>query len=347
MMIENYPNDRRHHCESGILVNMLRYYGFNISEPMAFGIGGGIYVLYFPLLRLKDSTLLVLRSRPNLVIRHFVKRMGIGYHEMTFGNDYDKAEKALDELVAKGIPVGVRANILGLKYLNDLGFDLDYNGHQMTVIGKEGTQYIVSDIEMHLPDEFFRVDEDIMRSIRFRPGIAAPHGCMFYLDPLPANYAEKVDIRSAAIAGLKEACRNMVSTPMPWFGYRGIHYFANDLRRWPKKYTEKKIDFNLLHYYRLIEHAGTGGAGYRYIYSDFLLEAAKLFESQVLEDSAAVFSTAADQWRQFTIGCNHYLNRAGITMNELADMVDEAGNCEEKTFKTIKKEFLSKTHTTQ
>ncbi|MCR5038582.1 MAG: BtrH N-terminal domain-containing protein [Bacteroidales bacterium] len=161
-MIENYPNGRRHHCESGTLVNMMEYYGYKISEPMAFGIGSGIYLMYFPLLRLKDSTLLVMRSRPSYIIRRFVKRMNVGYHEMTFGNDSIKAEKALDELVAKGIPVGVRANILGLKYLNDLGFDLDYNGHQMTVIGKEGTQYIVSDTETLLPDEYFKVDEAII-----------------------------------------------------------------------------------------------------------------------------------------------------------------------------------------
>ena len=110
---------------------------------MAFGIGGGIYFLYFPLLRLKDSVLVVMRSRPGFIIRNFVKRMGVGYHEQTFGNDVDKAQQALDDLIAKGVPVGVGVNILGLKYLNDLGFDLDYNGHHMTVIGKEGSQYIV------------------------------------------------------------------------------------------------------------------------------------------------------------------------------------------------------------
>ena len=340
MMIENYPNGRRHHCESGTLVNMMEYYGYKISEPMAFGIGSGIYLMYFPLLRLKESTLLVMRSRPSCIIRHFAKRMNVGYHEMTFGNDSLKAEKALDELVAKGIPVGVRANILGLKYLNDLGFDLDYNGHQMTVIGKEGTQYIVSDTEPLLPDEYFKVDEAIMRSIRFRPGIAAPHGCMFYFDPLPADYAEKVDVRAATVKGLKEACQNMVSIPMPWFGYKGIHFFANDLRKWPKKYTEEKIDFVLLHYYRLIEQAGTGGAGYRFIYADFLKEAATLFQSAALDESAGLMRKAADTWRVFTVDCNRHINKAGITLNEMADVVDDIGDLEHDTFANIKKKFL-------
>jgi len=339
-MIQNYPNDRRNHCESGTLANMMKYYGYEISEPMAFGIGGGIYFLYFPLLRLKDSVLVVMRSRPGFIIRNFVKRMGVGYHEQTFGNDVDKAQQALDDLIAKGVPVGVGVNILGLKYLNDLGFDLDYNGHHMTVIGKEGSQYIVCDTEMHLPDEFFRVEEVVLRSVRFRSGISAPHGRMFYFDPLPADYSEKVDLKSAVIEGLKEACFNMVTIPMPWFGYKGIHYFANDLRKWPKKYSEEKIGFILFHYYKLIETAGTGGSGYRYIYSNFLNEAATLLQDEVIADSAATLLKAADSWREFTLGSSHYIKHSGVTVNELADILDEISGLERDTFVNLKKNFL-------
>ena len=340
-MIENYPNERKMHCETGVMSNMMQYYSYDISEQMVFGIGGGLYFMYFPWLRLKDSVLIVMRSRPTDIIRHFVNRMGIGYHEMSFGNNVLKAEKALDELVAKNIPTGLTVNILGLKYLTDLGLDLDYNGHHITVLGKEGTQYIVADVDEHLPNnDLFKVDETVLRQIRFRPGISAPHGRMFYIDRLPADFAEKTDLKRAVIGGLKESCKNMISIPFPYFGYKGIHYFANDLRKWKGKYTEDKIDFILHHYYKLIEHAGTGGAGYRYIYADFLKEAAGLFQSQVLEDCAATFTTAADMWRKFTVGCNRYINKSGITMNELADAIDEAGNYEFETFRKIKNDFL-------
>ena len=127
---------------------------------------------------------------------------------------------------------------------------------------------------------------------------------------------------------------------MPWFGYKGIHYFANDIRKWPKKNTEEKIDFVLLHYYRLIEQAGTGGAGYRYIYADFLKEAATLFQSAALAESADLMRKAADTWRVFTVDCNRHINKAGITLNEMADVVDEIGDLERDTFVNIKKNFL-------
>ena len=340
-MIDNYPNQRRMHCESGVMVNLLEYYGYKISEPMVFGIGGGIYFLYFPWLKVQNFTLVVMRTKPTEVIRHFTQRMNIGYHEQSFGNDSIKAEKALDDLLAKDVPTGLVVNLIGLKYLNDIGFDLDYNGHHIVVVGKEGSKYIIADMDEKLPnDDLVTLDESYMRQVRFRGGISAPHGRMFYIDPLPSDFGDHVDLKPAIIMGLKEACRNMISIPFTFFGPKGMHYFAKDLRKWEKKYSQEHIDYTLLWYYRILEQAGTGGAGYRYMYADFLKEAAGFFNSQVLGDCAANYVAAADTWRKFSVGCNHYINRTNVTMNELADIVDEAAQYEFQTFKKLKKDFL-------
>lgn len=344
-MIENYPNERRLHCETGVLVNMMQYYGCEISEPMVFGIGGGMYFLYFPWMKLYGFVLPVMRSKPTNILRHIAPRIHLGYHETSYGNDKERAAKELDELIAKNVPVGLVVNVLGLKYLNDLGFDLDYNGHHIVVVGKEGSQYIIADTDFKLPDDnYVTLDEARMPLVRFRDGISAPHGRMFYIDPLPANYAETIDLKPGIIGGLKETCRNMLSVPMPWFGTKGIHFMANDVRKWEKKHTPELIDLSLLWYYRIIEQAGTGGAGYRYMYADFLKESAELFQSEALADSSDIMCKSADCWREFTVGCDHYIKRTGVTLNELADIIDEAGRYEEQTFKTIRKGFLNNKH---
>lgn len=336
-MIENYPNKRRMHCETGVLVNLLEYYGYNISEPMVFGIGGGMYFLYFPWMKLMDFVLPVFRSKPTNILRHLAPRMHLGYHEKSYGNDKERAAKELDEMIAKGIPVGLVVNLIGLKYLNDIGFELDYNGHHIVVVGKEDSKYIIADMDDKLPnDDLVTLDEARMPLVRFRSGISAPHGRMFYIDPLPANYAETVDLKPAIIGGLKESCRIMANVPLPWFGSKGIHFMANDIRKWNKKYTPNHIDFTLLWYYRLIEQAGTGGAGYRYMYADFLKESADIFQSELLADSSDIMRKAADNWRRFTVNCNRYLNKSGVTLNEMADIVDEASVCEKQAFEKIK-----------
>lgn len=342
-MIENFPNQRRMHCETGTLVNLMEYYGFKISEPMAFGIGSGLYFMYFPWLKVQDFILVVMRTRPTAIIRSFAKRMHLGFHEQSFGNNVEKATKALDDLVAKNIPVGLASNLFGLKYLSNIGFELDYNGHHYVVVGKEGSRYVIADTNETIPnDDYVYLEETYLRYSRFRPGISAPHGWMFHIDPLPEDYSAKIDLKPAIIDGMKETCKNMMSRKLKFFGVKGIHYLANDTRKWPRKYTQKEIDNQLLWDYRILERAGTGGSGYRYIYADFLKEAAALFQNEVLEDSGRLFTNAADCWRQFTVGCNRYISRKNITLNELADAIDEAGNYEYKAFKQLKEGFLKK-----
>ena len=38
------------HCESGVTTNLLRHAGMEMTEPMAFGIGAGIFFGHIPFL---------------------------------------------------------------------------------------------------------------------------------------------------------------------------------------------------------------------------------------------------------------------------------------------------------
>lgn len=340
-MIENYPNQRRMHCETGVLVNMLQYHGLEISEPMAFGIGGGLYFMYFSWFKVEDFVLLVLRTKPATILRHFSSRMHLDYHEVSFGNDKAKAQKALDDLIDQGVPVGLTVNMKGLKYLNDLGAILDFNGHNLTVIGKENGQYIIADVDHQLPnDDYVYLDETRMQAVRFMPGPSAPHGRLYYFGVLPKDFSDKTLMKQAIVKGIKETYRNMMNIPMPFFGCRGFHYLAKDMRKWEGKFSQEYVDHVLYWYYKFVEMTGTGGAGYRYIYADFLKESADIFQSEVLADCSQFMRGSADSLRRFSVGCNRYMNRSGVTLNELADAIDEAGNCEQKTFTKLKKDFL-------
>ena len=109
-----------------------------------------------------------------------------------------------------------------------------------------------------------------------------------------------------------------------------------------KKYTREQIEDALYNYYRLLERAGTGGSGYRYLYSRFLSQCAELFQDETLAVSAENLVKAADQWRTFSLNVLHYKKKMDITLNEMADVLDEAGNYEYLTYSNIKKNFLKK-----
>ena len=48
------------HCESGVTRNLLNYHHHKISEPMAFGIGAGLFFSYLPFLKMQHAPTLSL-----------------------------------------------------------------------------------------------------------------------------------------------------------------------------------------------------------------------------------------------------------------------------------------------
>ena len=156
MAIENYPNQRE-----------------GMSETMAFGIGSGFNFVYSPFLRMRGVKLPMFRIRPGLIAKNYCERMGIGFHYEEFGNRVNKSMKALDELVDKQIPVGLVVNVARLHYFSPVVNESNFNGHVLTVIGKEGSNYTIADSDTRLTtdDYVFLTELPLMAkcsiSIRF------------------------------------------------------------------------------------------------------------------------------------------------------------------------------------
>ena len=134
----------------------------------------------------------------------------------------------------------------------------------------------------------------------------------------------------------------MVGIPFKYFGSKGTHYMARQMRNWDKKHSRKQIEDALYNYYRLLERAGTGGSGYRYLYARFLEQCSELFQSDILAASAESLTKAADCWRTFTVDVLHYRKNTGVTLGEMADVLEEVSRHEHDTFYNIKKNFLNK-----
>ena len=79
-MIENFPNPRRMNCETGMTVNMLKYYGYEMSEQMAFGIGGGYCFVYAPFIKTPEGYIFpILRTKPLAIVRNVFKRLHLQF----------------------------------------------------------------------------------------------------------------------------------------------------------------------------------------------------------------------------------------------------------------------------
>lgn len=72
------------HCESGVTSAMFRDKGVDISEPMAFGIGSGIFFAHLPFLKSLGHSVSTFRSQPGAIFRKTAKRLGADFVTKTF-----------------------------------------------------------------------------------------------------------------------------------------------------------------------------------------------------------------------------------------------------------------------
>ena len=94
--IINYTHRQAGHCESGATSNLFKFNGLEISEPMAFGIGNGLYFSYIPFLKIQFAPMISFRNLPNTVFRRSTSYMGI---EATVVKKIKDPKEAMEMLI--------------------------------------------------------------------------------------------------------------------------------------------------------------------------------------------------------------------------------------------------------
>jgi hypothetical protein len=324
--------EHRHaaHCESGTVATLLRTRGLDLSEAMVFGVGGGFFFLYLPWLKMGGMPLTAYRDAPRCIIKNVCKRLGVRMKSQRF-RDPDAGMRALDALLAQGIPVGLQTNIFWLPYFPD-DMRFQYNGHNMVVYGKRGDDYLISD---PVTDHTVTCPADALRRARFAKGVFAPRGLLYYPEFVPAT----PDLERVLPFAIRTTAKRMVDIPIPMFGVRGIRFLARHLESWPARYGVKKANALVGNVVRMQEEIGTGGAGFRFLYSAFLQEAGQHLQRPEWIEAAAALGATGDRWRDFAIlGAQLVKGRetADSAYRKLADMLRECAAQEEQIFTRLK-----------
>ncbi len=330
--IINYQHRQAGHCESGATSNLFSFYGEEISEPMAFGIGNGLFFSYIPFLKLQGAPMISFRNFPNMVFRKCTENLGVSSSVIKSFKDPKEAMDALDRNLENGIPTGLQVGVFNLTFFPP-EYRMHYNMHNLVAFGKEGNNYIVSDTVMETPQT---ISYDDLLRVRFAKGVFAPKGKMYWINKVNPD----PDFRVAIAKGIKKTVYDMVKVPFPLIGTKGIRWIASDLKKWPKKLGNDKSSFYLGQILRMAEDFGTGGAGYRYIYGSFLKEAGELLNNDGLLEASDMMGKTANKWREFTyVGARNCKDRSKPEEDYgmLSRMLTEIGNDEEKVYKKLDK----------
>lgn len=322
------------HCETGVISNLMRFHGLSISEPMAFGLGRGLFFSHFPFLKVNGLPVTSYRILPGNIFKNVTNRLDIDIVRDTFSTP-EKAMRELDRVLDSGLPVGMMTSVFYLPYL-PRAFRFHFNGHNIVVYGRQGDEYLVSDPVMETTTSIHRTA--LIRA-RFAKGLPPTKGRMYY----PTHVPKGLDIRPAVKKSLRKNAYDMHTIPVPIFGYKAIGYLASKVRNYETVLGERKAIHYLGNIVRMQEEIGTGGGGFRFIYAAFLQESARLLEVPQLNEHAKTMTNIGDMWRDFAYDAGRVCKgRApeGVNYASLADLLVEIGESERKVFEAIYKTKL-------
>ncbi len=289
-MIIPFAHQSQAHCESGVSSNLLKHYGLPVSEPLAFGIGSGIFFGHLPFIKVNGVPGTTYRIYPGQIFKNVCKRLDVQYDSVNFGN-VNEAMAALDRNLQNNIPSGCQVSVFFLPFLPEV-FRFHFNAHNLIVYGKRDNIYLISDPVMENVTEIH--SEDLAKA-RFAKGYPEPKGRMYFIKSVPPQ----LNLESAIKKGIGQTCFFMSSPPVPWFGVNAIKFLSKKIMQYPQKLEARKATLYLGNIIRMQEEIGTGGAGFRFLYAAFLQEASAITGKETLSAFSEQMTQIGDQWRNF------------------------------------------------
>ena len=322
------------HCENGVTANLLKHIGVNqITEPLAFGIGSGLFYIYIPILKINNGPAIAFRTMPGLIFKRTCNALAIPIVRKTFSSK-EKAQVFLDQKLSEGQPVGCQVGVYYLSYFPK-EYRFHFNAHNIIVYGKENEQYLISDPIM---ENVTSLSEYELERVRFAKGALAPRGQIYF--PKENTIVTDVQIRKAIIAGIKRNVRDMIRIPGPIVGVSGIKYTANKIKKWKTNLGLGKAKLYLAQLVRMQEEIGTGGGGFRYIYAAFLQEAHHYLPDDKLLEISQLFTKSGDTWRNSAVqAASIYKGRlsAQSDFDTMSDYLFEIAELEKEAFTALSK----------
>jgi hypothetical protein len=320
------------HCENGVTTKLLNISGLsNITEPLAFGMGSGLFFVYLPFLKINNGPAFAFRTMPGQIFARTCKNLGVKVTRKKFSSQ-KKAEEYLVEKIENGQPVGCQVGVYYLTYFPK-EYRFHFNAHNLIVFGRDKDDFLISDPVM---ETVTRLNTYELERVRFAKGAFAPKGQLYY--PGDASNVTHDHIKKAIEKGIRRNVRDMLYIPGPIAGVKGIKYTGSKIKKWRDKLGLHTAGLYLAQLVRMQEEIGTGGGGFRYIYAAFLQQAQAYHTHENLSRSSELFTKAGDLWRDAAVQASGiYKGRLSSQedFNVVGDQLFKIADIEKEAFKLL------------
>jgi hypothetical protein len=319
-----------HHCSTGSMRHIYEFHDYPVSEDLLLGLGAGVGFVYWHM----KGTLPFYGGRANVgrpgeegLAKTAGRRTGVRVESFQTGSAR-KAEKALLDMLAMGEPVMVHVDMGFLPYF-DFPVEYHFGRHIVVVAGydPETGQVLIADRDEELHPVSL---EDLARArgSRFKP--FPPRHTWYTFDFSGKLPPESEEVRQA----IREVVTGMLEPPITNLGVKGVRKAARRTLKWPEIMDEEQLRFACFNIFIFIDaEGGTGGGLFRYMYSRFLREAAKITGDERLMAVTGEFQGIGDRWQvvaetfKRAAEADHpaaSLPEIGIPLLELADLEEAA-----------------------
>lgn len=326
-IIDNWVHIPGVHCGSTALRDVVTYYGYNFSEAMCFGLGGGLGFFYAKGENLSPTRMIHLRG-PEMEPNFFSlidKPTSWKYEQ-----DENKAFEIAKEWINRDVPVLIQTDIF---YLDHYRSSTHFPGHIVSVWGYD------DEIEtVFLADTGFEglqtVSYDHFKKGRISKALPFP---------LENNWFE-VNLKESILPLSKiipEAiCRNarfMIEGTKSIRGESGVKMvklWAEELPNWADTPDWK---WCTRFAYQVIEKRGTGGGGFRWIYRDFLRESEKTIPALKEYKLSEKMDLIGEKWSEISSLLKQISEneRDRSLFKKGSKMARELGEVEEEFYTTV------------
>ncbi|CCN49151.1 conserved hypothetical protein [Vibrio nigripulchritudo MADA3029] len=287
------------HCETNTIGNLLKHIDIELSEPMLFGLGEGLGYIYWNMKGM-DFPFIGGRTKPAEITQRLAKNLDLNVEFKETGST-KKAWKNVQQALESGSAVGLQLDCYHLDYF---GAKVHFAGHFAAMYGfDDDFAYMIDTQPKHGK---VKCTLSNLEKARNEKGPMSAKNRMFTISasgkPLKIDEVLRVAITNNANTHL--------SPPIKNFGYQGILKTSHELKKWFRQSDNLEYEFTTTA--MLMEKAGTGGAIFRNLYRDFLLEAYERTGIAAIKDAHNAFKSIAENWTEVS----YHIDNAGREKDE-------------------------------
>jgi len=327
-IIKNWVHIPGLHCGSVAIRDVMKYHGYNLSEEMCFGIGGGLGFFYNVSGDISPTRMIFVRG-PEMEPTFF------SLTDKPTSWKYEKDdEKALE--IAKGwldedIPILIQTDVRYLDYYNS---STNFPGHVVSVWGYDDETQTV-----FLADTGFEGLQSVSYE-KFKKGRASKAKS----NPLENNWFEvnpEKPIRpldEVIPEAIHMNAQKMIQGRTAGRGESGVRMiklWSEDLPHWAEADDWK---WCARFGYQVIKKRGVCGAGFRWIYRDFLKEAEGIVPSLKEQRLSHKMDSIGNKWGEISLllkGISEKEKPDGDLLNLASERAKELWELEEAFYSEV------------